>query len=398
MELTPCIAVMPLAASGGDGEAAVVADVLVDSLITALARRPELRVLSRLSSAALAGRGDVPAEFLRGLGASFALAGTCRLMGSRVVASFELLDLRDAGVLWAEQGRATVDEVLQPDCELIERVANEAARAVIQLDAFVAATMPLPSLASHALQWGAVTLMHRSPRPEFERVREMLEQLIDRHGRIAAPRAWLAKWHVLRLTRGLVDDPERTAREAVDLARRAVASDPGCALALAVEGFVHCHLRRDLEAAAACLDQAIAGCPNESLAWLFRGVVHAFSDEGKAGVRCTERALQLSPIDPLKYYFESLAAAAAVAAGWNARAIELAQHSLRRNVMHTSTYRTLAIAQVMDGRGDEARQTMRRLMALEPGFTVARFLARVPSGDREISRRFAHALREAGAP
>lgn len=396
--LLPTLAILPPRCSADTPGGAVAADVVHDSIVASMVGRSELRVISRLSSLRLGGRTDLPDGFLKTLGADFVLAGTCRVLGQSLVATLELSDARSGLAIRVLQERSSVDALMAPGCELVERVTNAVVDALVGAEARRATSQPLPTLQSHELHAGAVSLMHRASGQGFERVHDMLEHLIERHGRIAAPRAWMGKWHVLRVTRGLVSDPQREASQALDHARRAVDADPNCALALAMEGFVHCHLRRDLDMAAQRLDQAIAVGPSESLAWLFRGVVHAFRDQGDDAVRCAERALALSPLDPLRYYFDSLAAAAAVSAGRVDRAIELAERSLLSNSLHTSTYRTLAIAQVLAGEGDAARQTVARLLALEPGFNIERFLARAPAGSSAIGQRFAQALAEAGVP
>lgn len=396
--LTPALLVLPLDCSADDSSLVVAGDLLHDSIVSALAARSELRVLSRLSALRLAGRGELPQDFLDTLGADFVLSGSCRVLAGHLVLTLELTDARSRQAVWTTQGRSTISALLDPHCELVETVASGVACALVQVETCRADSQPLPTLRSHELQLGAVTLMHRSSGDSFDRVHDMLEHLIERHARVAGPRAWMAKWHVLRMTRGLVADPQEEARRALDQTRRAVDADPGCALALAMEGFVHCHLRRDLETASQRLDEAIAAGPSEPLAWLFRGVVHAFRDEGGSAWQCAERALELSPIDPLRYYFESLAAASALAAGRLERAADLAQRSLRANRMHTSTYRTLAIAQVLGGNAGDAHQTVKRLLELEPDFSVARFLARAPAGSSPIGLRFAQALAEAGVP
>lgn len=398
LPLSATLIVVPFSCSAETRESRVVADVIADSLISALAAWPELRVISGMSSMTLGGRGALPPGFLRALGADFALTGACQVDGDGVEVSFELVETRHGSGVWSGGRRERVSALLAPGCELIGRACSEVAAAVANIETFRASILPLPSLESHAIQIGAVAMMHRSARGEFERARDMLEHLVDRHARIAAPRAWLAKWYVLRATRGLMENPAEDARRALEQTRRALDADPGCALALAMEGFVRCHLLRDLDSASKRLAEATAIGPNEPLAWLFRGVVHAFRDEGHDAVVCTERALKLSPIDPLRYYFDSLAAAASVAASQWDRAIELAQRSLQANALHISTYRTLAIAQTLGGHQAAAEQTTQRMLALDPSFTVERFLARVPTGSSAIGLRFAQALRQAGVP
>ena len=109
-------------------------------------------------------------------------------------------------------------------------------------------------------------------------------------------------------------------------------------------------------------------------------------------------ALGLSPLDPLKYYYESLTAAAVLAAGRYEQAIEIAKRSLRVNRTHTATYRCLAIAQVLAGCGGDARETVSELMRLEPSLTVAGFLSRYPGADLPHGQSYGKALLEAGVP
>jgi hypothetical protein len=84
--------------------------------------------------------------------------------------------------------------------------------------------------------------MHRSSKEEFLQTRKILDELINRHSRIAAPRAWLGNWYILQVTRGWSEDRKREAVEALSTTHAALDRDPSDALALATEGFVYCHL------------------------------------------------------------------------------------------------------------------------------------------------------------
>ena len=142
---------------------------------------------------------------------------------------------------------------------------------------------------------------------------------------------------------------------ALECTRRALDSDPNCSLALAIDGFVHTNLLKRLDIAQERYDLALAANPNDSLAWLLKGTLHAFMDEGDKAVEYTEMALKLSPLDPQRYFYDSLAASAHLTAGHYDRALELAQRSLRANRSHTSTLRVMTVAQWQLGHRDEAR-------------------------------------------
>jgi tetratricopeptide (TPR) repeat protein len=146
-----------------------------------------------------------------------------------------------------------------------------------------------------------------------------------------------------------------------------------------VQGFVLTNLMKDLGGAASSYQAALHINPNESLAWLLTGTLNAFMGNGADALEASERALRLSPLDPLRYFYDSLAASAAITAGKYDRAIELAKRSLKANRTHTSTYRALAIAQSLSEQMDDARETVQKLLQLEPSFTVTQFLARTPA-------------------
>jgi tetratricopeptide (TPR) repeat protein len=165
-----------------------------------------------------------------------------------------------------------------------------------------------------------------------------------------------------------------------------------------VDGLVHMTLMKDLGVATQRYDLALKINPNDSLGWLWKGTLHAFRGEGKQAMAGTQRALRLSPLDPLRYYYDSLASAAALSAGRYERAIELAQRSLRANRTHTSTLRALIVALWQLERFDEARKTTLELLRLEPTLTVSQFLERSPSTGFETGRIWSAALRGAGVP
>ena len=133
---------------------------------------------------------------------------------------------------------------------------------------------------------------------------------IERDPVSAAPHAWLAKWHVMRIGVGASENPIRDSESATERAERALACDPEDALALAVDGLVSAWSRHDLDAAERRLAQALAANPNEPLAWLWNAMVHAWRGRGAEAVQSADRALSLSPLDPMIYFFNSLAGTA----------------------------------------------------------------------------------------
>ena len=397
-ELRPTIAVIPFTAHTSGPEDAVLGEILAEEIIAALSRTPDLNVISRLSTTALRGRDASLPLVQSHLNANYVLSGAYRVSGNQLILVTELIEARSGRAVWGESLKSTVQEVLQGEDRITSEVVSQLGAHIVRTEMQRAASRPLPNLESSTLLMGAISLMHRSTRSEFDRVREMLEYLIDRHRRLPTPRAWLAKWHVLQVTRGLSSGGKDETKRALEQTQRALDVDPSCSLALAIEGFVHCHMLKDLDGAGQRYESALAANPNDSLAWLFSGVLHSFKNEGREALSASDKALSLSPLDPMLYFYQSLAASAALSAGDYGRVIELATASLRSNKSHTSTYRALAVAQALFGNVEAARKTVLELQLLEPDFTVTQFLQRSPSGNQPVGRLYAEALRTAGLP
>ncbi|MEK6244259.1 MAG: tetratricopeptide repeat protein [Pseudomonadota bacterium] len=397
-ELRPTIAVIPFAARSSDARHQVLGEMLAEEIISALSRTTELNVISRLSTTAFRGRdatiGDVSAH----LNASYMLSGGYRVAGNLLTLAAELAEAKSGRVVWAKELKGQVNGLVDGKDELVDRVVDEVSVAVMARELQRAQSQALPTLESYTLLMGAIALMHRLSARDFDKARDMLQTLTDRAPRRAIPQAWLAKWHVLRVWQGWSDDPKNDTQLALDRTKRALDADPYCGLALVIDGLVHTNLLKQLDVAQERYELALSVNPNDSLGWLLLGTLHAFRGEGKPAVKKTQRAIRLSPLDPLRYFYDSLAATAALSAGKYERAIKLAQHSLRANRTHASTYRALAISQWQLGQAEEARKTVAELLKLEPTLTVAKYLERSPSSAYETGKIWSSALRNAGVP
>jgi adenylate cyclase len=397
-ELRPSLAVVPWLPRGDDARLQVIGEMVVDEIITALSRTPDLRVISRLSTSRLVDRADVLGDARRYLRADYVCTGTCSIHGETLRAHVELADTASGEVLLADTLNVSVAAVLGNDAELAGDLAVRLSVALLAYELSSARTKALPNLSAYTMLHGGVQLLHRFSPSDFERSRAVLEALTQRVPRHAVPMAWLARWHDLRVFQGWSPDADADAERAQDLSRRALDLDPNSSLALTTAGAIRMSALKDIDGSIELYRRAIAANPNEPLAWLLLGAAHSFRGEGPQAVAASEQALVLSPVDPMKFFFDALAASAALADERYERAIELALRSLKVNRTHLSTWRVLAIAQSLAGRGAEAQATVVELLQRDPGFTAAQFLARSPGGDFPIGKRFAHALIDAGLP
>ncbi len=394
----PSIAVIPFELRSDDARFASIGDGLADDVIAALSRMADFFVISRLSTMAFRRAPFGVRRIGELLGVQYVLSGSVQTAYPRALLMAELADARDGRIVWSQRFQGDIADVFAMQGELARKVVRSVAPFVRSLEMQRARITNFEQLDSYAITLRGVELMHRVSHDDFMQARTAFETAIARDPVSPRPHAWLAKWHVLRVLIGVSENAASDMDAASACAEHALACDVNDALALAVDAFVAAWSRHDLDAAEQRLTQALSANPNEPLAWLHSGITHAWRGRGDEAVQCTDRALSLSPLDPMIYYFNALAGMANLVGERYERAIELATLSLRENRLHTPSLRTLAAAQVSLGRLDEARQTMSTLRELEPALTGRALRARYPGRGSPQADRFIGALLAAGLP
>lgn len=395
-DFRPTIAVIPFESRSQSPEQFVIGDLIADGVIAQLSRSQDLRVISRLSTAAFRGRHASMSEIDAGLDANFVLSGSYFTHGDRVVIMAELTHTRRHELVWAERLSGDTADLLQDQSELLQQLSVACAHHLLDAEVQRTLTLALPRLDSSALMLGGITLMHRSTKRDMERSFVLIETVIDRHKRIATPWAWLAKWHIMQVVQGLAPDSGRAFQRAIDTANRALDLEPSSSLALAIKGHAMCHLGSDVDAAQRVLFDATECNPNDPMAWLYRGFWSCMWGNPKEAVQESEKAQNLSPLDPQRFYFEMLLANSYLMANQLGDTIKLCQSSLQKNRYHAPTLRALVIAQHESGQPAEARKTFEVLRSVQPDLTVSRFLAY--GSKSPLRQRGADAFKALGLP
>ena len=397
-DLRPSVAVVPFVALPADPQHDALGHAMVGDIIDSLARHPSLRVLSRLSTAAVR---DVQLELPRLrelLGATFLLSGTFYVRGDRIRLSAELCELQGGQVLWAGSARADVGALFEGQDELVPQLVAQVAQQVMAHEITRVHSLPMDTLASYSLFLGAAGLMNSLVRSDFGQAQALLQHLVDRHPRQAAPYAMLARWHVFKAVQGWSADRAQDAARARSLAQTAIDVDARQSVALSALALVRSNFEGDLDGAQRDNLLAIEADPTDPRPWAQLSGVQAMQGACRAACTSAARALQLSPLDPALYLYEAFAAMAHLALGDFARAIVLAQSSVRRQALHAPSRRILAGSLWLAGRHDEARAAARELMQVAPSARALAPQVATTSSPLAWREAFAQALHASGVP
>jgi class 3 adenylate cyclase/TolB-like protein len=393
----PSIAVLPFRSLSTEEGYSLVGEGLLEDLIETLSRIPALFVISRLSALAFSNHEDSPREIGKLLGVRYVLSGSIRVVANRLRLTVGLTDTHTGTALWVSR----IDEKILDLIEVQERLAYAIVRHV-GLHVHAAElrrirTKSTDDLNAYELFLRAQEHMHNSTRAVFNTAEQLFDEAIASDPGYATALAWRAYWHVLRVGQGWSPDIARDTAQAEHFAQRALHCDNLEPMAFAVYGHIVSYLHKDFELAFQNFAAALDINPNSAQAWSWSAVARAWLGDGKRAIEEINKAIALSPYDPLMYAYTSSAGLAYLADGQYDRAIEFLLRSLRENQTYTSTYRLLVIASQLAGKTEQARRTVHHLLQLEPGLTVAKFRQRHPSAAPQ-TELYCDALARAGLP
>jgi len=394
----PSIAVLPFRNLTGDPTHDFVAEGLVEDLIEALSRVPNFFVISRLSTLAFKNQDRHPREIGNALGVRYVLSGSVRVLGDRLRLTIELTDTQSGEALWFAKLDERFFDLFEVQDRLSEMIVRKVAPYLHAAEMKRIRVKRPDSLEAYDLFLRAQENMHNSSRTVFETSEALFDAAIGKDPHYAAALAWRAYWHVLRVGQGWSLDPADDATQADRFARSAIECSSMEPMAFAVHGHVASYLYKDFDLAFRRFETALSINANAAPAWLWSAAAHAWMGNGSRAINEINKAMALSPYDPLMYAYSGIAGMAYLADGQYERAIECALRSLRENRTYTHAYRLLVFALVLAGRVDEAQASARRLLELEPGLTIASFRRRYPGSASPRADLLCDALARAGVP
>jgi TolB-like protein len=395
--ILPSVAVLPFR-TFGDASDATIGDWLAEEMSRSLSRSRLLAVISHLSCRELAAGGIDIVRVRSSLQADYCLTGSLRRMGAELVLDADFIDVRTGRILWTRQLTAPVAAFFTEAETGIAGLVGAVGAAIADEALTHVASRRVGEVEDHRLVVAGVRLMGRSTLRELARSRELLDEAARRAPHVAEVHAWLSKWHILSVFNGWSVDPARDTQLALDVAARALDLSPENTLCLTIDGLAQNNLLKRMDIAQKRYDAALAINPSDSLSLLLRGTLHAFRDNPAAALAETDKARRLSPLDPFRYFYDSLSATACLSAGQHQRALDFAESSLSLNDRHTSSLRSKIVALHNLGRGPELRTAAAELMRQMPDFTVDGYLRSHPAAHHEFGRRAAEAFRAAGVP
>jgi TolB-like protein/tetratricopeptide (TPR) repeat protein len=393
--ILPVVAVLPFRAVSGEPNDITVGDWLAEEMCRSLSRSRLLAVISHLSARELARESLDISLVKQRLNADYCISGSVRRSDGEFILDADFIDVGSGRLLWTRQFASPIDKLMLVTEGGIAAVVAAVGAAIADEALTHVTDRPIANIDDHRLVIAGVKLMNRTTLRELARARLLLEEAARRDPYAPEVHAWLGKWYFLSVFNGWSVNAKEEIQFGLDCTARSLDLSPDNAFCLAIDGLAQSNLVKRLDIAEQRYDSALSINPSESLSLLLRGTLHAFRDEAQQAVELVDQARKRTPIDPFRYFYESLSATAYLSAGRYQEALNFADTSLALNNRHLSTLRARIIALHNLDRGDELLHAGQQLMRAAPGFTVENYLSEHPAAGSKFGAMAAAALRAA---
>jgi adenylate cyclase len=393
----PSIAVLPFAEIDSH-EGGYFGDGIVENIVNALAALRELFVVSRSSTLAFrAGAADLR-QVQKDLGVRYVLSGSVRRAQDRIRIAAELSDTESQSVLWSDRIDGRLDDIFDFQDSVAQQIVGIIAPHVREAEIRRVIRKRPESLNAYDCFLRGLDLVYRLKREQFDGALPMFARAIKLDPQYAAPYAYSALWHAIRIGQGWTTDLAADKQAVEYFAEAAVDRDRLDASSLALCGHVKSLQFKQYEAAFELFDRATAASPNSAVAWTRSSATYSYVGDWKEGRRRAQLGLQLSPLDRHLFYSYTVLTLAAYTGQEYDDAIDWGRKAMSENPDFTANLRLLCAALSAAGRIDEARQVAHKLLGAEPTFRVKRFCANYAYKDPKRLKRLAAHLLAAGLP
>ncbi len=390
------IAVLPFDNMSGDPQQEYFSDGISEDIITDLSKIGGLTVIARNSSFAYKGKSIDVRTVARELGVTSVLEGSIRRAGNRVRINAQLIDAASGAHLWAERYDRDLTDIFAVQDEVTRHIVDALKVKLSPGEAVRIAAAPTRNLEAHDLFLRGRQLLRgrRWNREIFDRTVGFFIQAIEHDPDFGDAYAGLAIAHVLDFQNHLTGDPA-ALETAAHFAAVAIEKSPDLPNAhFAVSNVAI--WQRNLEKAKQETETAMALSPNDAFAYSQRGHIEVYMGTPLQAIPFLERAIRLDPgFAQQSIHFVGMA----YLAGGKYEAAAATFRERIRLAQETDASRGLLISALGHlGEIDEAQRVWAELKQVNPNYSFAAHLARLPFTNPADAERIREGFARTGLP
>jgi adenylate cyclase len=392
----PSIAVLPFKNMSGDAEQEHFADGVVEDIITGLSRSRSLFVIARNSTFTYKGKAVDIKQVGRDLGVRYVLEGSVRKAGNRIRITGQLIEASTGNHVWADRFDTELADIFDLQDLITSSVVGAIYPSIRSAEIERSRRKRPQDLNAYDYAMRAMPHVWALEKDETAKALQLLEEAIalDQQYPLALS---LAGWcHAQRSVYNWASNTAESQALALALAERAVELNGDDSLVLAVLGAVHTFVR-NYGTARVLLERAIAMDPSAAWAWSRLGWLENYTDRPERALENFERALRLSPLDPMNFNnYVGMGSACEISEDYD-KAVLLYSRALDERPHAVWIYRNLVSSLAGAGRIEDAKKAYNHVLGGYPDLTITSFKRAMVFSSSALDR-MAENLRKIGMP
>ncbi len=395
------IAVLPFELPARNPQDLHFADGLAEDLNTGLSRFADLAVIAQASVREYTQSGkDRP----RQLNADYLVCGSVRRAEHRIRVTASLVHSADGTMLWSERFDCGLGDVFALQDDIVHRIVAVLAARIQAFEMAKTLQKPVIDYQAYDLFLKARFLQQANSKDGILAARALLREAIEREAGFASAYAELSLGYLAEYESDWSTDHGVAGREALAIARQAVAIDPANSNAHRALAAAQIYCNRNFDAAKAHADMALVQNPNDQFTMCLLGLALTCNGHVAEGQSYSAESIKLNPLVP-----ESCLYALALGAYLEGNFADAVNGFARISGTYDETLACLAAALWNLGQRDTAQAAMQRFMTLKrqkmaeyPGNDAERWrsylLRLIPITDRAAVEKLFKGFRNAGLP
>src|SRR4051794_23892850 len=368
----PSIVVLPFDNMSAEPDQDYLADGIVEAITAALSCIRSFFVIARSSAFTYKGRAINARDIGKELGVAYLLEGSVQKAGNRLRIIVQLIETEGGAHVWSSRFDGALDEFFDLQDRITEQVAGALQPSIRVAEVERSRRKRPQELSSYDYTMRALPHVWALEKEESARALELLEKALATDPEYPLALS-LAGWcYAQRSVYNRSDEIEESQAKARLLAERAAEMSGDDSLILTVLGAIHTFVRNH-GTARVLLERAVTLDPNAAWAWSRLGWLEAYSDQSQKAIANFERALRLSPMDPMNFNnYVGMGSANEVAREYD-KGVAFYRRALEERPNAHWLYRNLASSLAGAGRMDEARAAFAEMLRYYPELTIAKF-------------------------
>jgi TolB-like protein/tetratricopeptide (TPR) repeat protein len=394
----PSIAVLPFTNMSGEPEQDYFADGMAEEIITALSRCNWLFVIARNSSFTYKGKPVDVRLIGRELGVRYVMEGSVRRAGNRLRIVGQLVDATTGTHIWADRFDGEMSDVFDLQDRITESVVG-AIEPWLQLAEIERIRRKAPAdLKAYDFLLQAQQLEYEFTAASLAAALQRLNQALAIDPSYAQALGLAAFCHAQRCVQGWAEDLELESANGLRFAERAVQLGKDDSNVLWMAAYAIRELGMDAHRAREVAYRSIHLNPNSAIALTIAAWIEAPLLNAKIALQLLQRAERLSPRDPRAWSMATARALVHFVEENYEQSAACAKTALAQNPRFAIALRLLAASLAKMGSVDQAMETMRKVLDIEPQLTASRLRARLLFMPESLWKNLSEGLILAGLP